>query len=327
MTDQADIKKRFKSILKQKSNYWIAAAVLVLIVIYYGSLTEQDKMLSAQADHDHEKALMIADKLLKKNSNNTTAKAVIKKSGQLFNYLQQAKLTLNQFRAVADDLSGNPEKLSEGLQKARAYTAKAKSLDPKAERLLAFETTLDEAEHQLAYFLAMNAMSSGQSVISEAANKYQKTTEIVEAANSSAYLAQFLTFQSSGASIGKPVAEIKASIEPHLKQMQKTSQLVFNTASKDESLTKNLTAYNDAVKSTVDTMLAPQGTFKDFATIAEKSMTEYKKSLAKLKRDFSEDNASEESIAGIVENLVTYKIFHDHEIYKIMSSNKSMFES
>lgn len=326
MNDKADDKQGFVNILKQKTNYQIAAAVLVLILIFSGSGSVQDKMQDAQRDHDHESALIIANKILKQDPNDSNAKAVIKQSGQLFYYLQQAKLTLSHYQTAGNVIIADPEQLSEGIKKARGFTVKAQQIDAKAERLLAFESALDQAENQLAHILAVSAMTSGQSVISEATSKYQVTSKIVKAAESSAYLNQLMTIQSSGAAIGKPVAEIKENIEPHLQQMQKSSEFVARTGAKDKSLTKELEAYISAVNATVDTMLSPQGNFKDFAKTADKSMAEYKKAFTQLKRKLSEYSSIEESIATLVDDLTGYKVFHDHDVYTIMSANKSLFE-
>lgn len=326
MNDQAVDKQGYGNLLKQKSNYWIVAIVLIFIVIFSGSGSDQDKMLEAQSEHDHEKALLIASKLLEQNANDTSAKAVITKSGQLFYFLQEAKLLFKESHDTAVKSSKTPGKLLVGLHKAREYTAKAKVIDPKSERLLAFEAKLDDAESKLGYMLAENAITSGQSVISKVSSQYEKITKIVEAAESSAYLAQFMTFQSSAVHMGKSSKEIKETIEPYLQQMDETSQFVANTKAKGTSLSKSLTGYISAVNVTLGTMLAPQGTFKDFASSAETAMQAYDRSLNQLKDKLSDYDSSKTSVSELVDGLSAYKIFHDHSIYQIMASNKSLFE-
>lgn len=319
MHNQADIKH-----ILQQNKYLIAVAVLVFITIYLASITEQDKMISAQANHDHEQALLVASKLLKRNPDNIIAKNVIKKSGQLLHYLQEAKLTLNPFHSNNVQLQKNPEKLAEGLQQARSYIAKAKAIDPKSKRALAFELVLDMAEEKLTHILSRDALVSGKFIILLASDRYKKITKIVNATKYSTYLQQFLTFQSLGAATGKSASAIKASIKPHFVAMEKTSQFISNASSYNKGLSTTLGFYIATVAETVDAVLASHGTFKDFVTTADSSMAKYKKSLTALKKVLADDSVKI-NISNIVKKLNAYKVFHDHEIYNIVSTNKPLF--
>ena len=130
----------------------IPAILLAVAGIYNALRSEASKltanMLEAVEDHEHENALIYASQLLELTPSNQHAQQVIRDSGQIFSYLQEARATFAAYKGLEQSQSitpGQAVKLYADFDRAKAYIAKAKALDPRFKRSLSFAKTLHEA--------------------------------------------------------------------------------------------------------------------------------------------------------------------------------------
>jgi hypothetical protein len=149
--------------------------IMVLLVasvgLYYGTRTQEDKLASAMEsavdDHEREEALIYASKLLELQPGYLQAKRVIAKSVKIFTQLQAAREGLSEFWNRSNTAPPNAETLYRELQESRKHLAKEKNIDKEFETTLEFEKKLDEAQAQLVYLFASNALAIGNDTVSE----------------------------------------------------------------------------------------------------------------------------------------------------------------
>ena len=317
--------------IKKNQLALVAVILLVVVGVYYGSMSKetrlQDNMLDAVADHDHEKALVYASQLLKYEPANNEAKRIINESGQIFFYLRAAKSTLTEFTAGKDDATVSPKQLYKQFNKAREYTAKAKALDPRFRTVSNFEKTLDKAQTTLIHILSLNVFEAGQSVVEKAGANYRKTSEIIDVAASSRYLSTFLPYQSAWASVNTPIAEIKEELIPQLNEMDDTGRLisVYREGSAKD-FTMALLTYISVVKTTVDTLLVPKGSYADFSKAANLATTEFKNIRTQLKRATPRSISSKGTMINLLKGIPEYKISRNSVVAEIVAANQSLYK-
>lgn len=313
----------------------IVIALLAFAGIYYGLGDKETRlrnnMLDAVTDHEHEDALIYATKLMKTAETNPAtpikdAEKVIKESGQLFFYLQAAKSEFSEFKA-ANDEEIEPNQLYSSVIKAREYTGKATKLDPEFESALTFDETLDETQKTLLYGLASNVIDIGEKTVAKAAVNSEKAEELIDLANSSANISSYLSVQSAWSSAATPSDKVKQELESRLGEMDNTRQLVSDYkggAAKD--LATSLITYIDAVKTTIDALSVPQGSYHDFTNAANKASEEFKDIQENLRNDISESASGDANYSELVEQIVEYKIFENDSTTEILTSNQSLYE-
>ena len=93
---------------------------------------------------------------------------------------------------------------------------------------------------------------------------------------------------------------------------------------KSEKISQSLLAYIEVVKTSVDTFLAPSGSYKDFIVVANNASNEYKQAQKKLKRVLPKksklDNFSE-----LVKVVLDYPLFKDAATQQLLG--KKSFSS
>lgn len=309
----------------------VVVILLVVVGVYYGSKSKetrlQDNMLDAVADHDHENALVYATQLLKVEPANKKAQRVINESGQIFFYLQAAKSTLTEFTAGKDGATVNPKQLYEQFDKAREYTAKAKALDPNFRTVSNFEKSLDNAQTTLIHILSLNVFEAGQSVVEKAGANYRKTSKVMDVAASSRYLSTFLPYQSAWASVDTPIEEIKEELIPQLNAMDDTGRLISayrEGSAKD--FTMSLLTYISVVKTTVDTLLVPKGSYDDFSKAANHATAEYKNIRTQLKRATPRSISGKGTMVSLLKGIPEYNISQNSAVAEIVTANQSLYK-
>ena len=316
----------------KKNQIVLAVAVVLLILagVYYGSIPKetrlQDKMLDAVADHDHENALIYATQLLEADPANTDAKRIISQSGQLFFYLQAAKAKLTEYTVGKDDSAINPKQLYAQFSNAREYIAKAKAIDARALAVLNFEENLDKSQATLIHILSTKVFESGQMIVEKAGVNYRKALEIIDVAESSRYLSAFLPHQSAWAALDTPVDEMREQLMPGLDEMDDTGRLIAEyKEGSAKKFTKALLSYIRVVKTTVDTLLAPKGSFDDFSKAASRATMKYKKIRTKLKEATPELISNKETLISLLKEIPNYRIAHNSSVADIISKNESLY--
>lgn len=76
------------------------------------ALESRETMLRAVADHDHEAALLAANDLLDQVPDNKEGLQTLRKSGQIFFYLQSAAEKLNSFELILEEPEAPPERVA-----------------------------------------------------------------------------------------------------------------------------------------------------------------------------------------------------------------------
>lgn len=332
-----------------KQNKWVAALVLLVAasIIYLFVIkqaTLQYKMQDAFEGHDHENALIFASTLLEKEPGNQEAISIIKESGQILLYLHLAQSKFPDFRVVKDEGTGqlffylhptqsstadsvntadnvmvNAEKVYADFNIARAYTAKAKDLDSEFNTTLNLEKRLEKAQTYVLNILAANVFDAGNSVYKAVAKDYEKKAAVINSASNSEYLDIFLKVQSAWAPVEITTDEVKQNIHPLLDKMDNTGQLV--SAYKAGNLTDPLLSYIQVVKESVDTLLIPKGSYKDFMKVASSTTNKYKKAHGKLKRALS-GSAKENNFSQLVNAIVDYKLFYHESTLGLIKKNQ-----
>ena len=323
--------------------------VLAIVIneFFLKEITLQDKMQDALNRHDHENALIFASRLLKETPGNRGAIGVIKKSGQILLYLQRAQKEMPDFRVAenrsteqvefyvypvqtasadsgisAENMMVEPAKVYEDIKKAKAYIAKAKMLDPDFKTTLIFEKNLNEAQFFVFKMLAANIFDVGKNVYSDAFKYYGKKSELVESAATSEYLNKFLAFQSAWAPIETPIDEIKKKIEPSLNIMDDASRLISAYKSgKAKSLSESLLSYLQVVRKSVDVLLDPKGSYKDFMKVASNSTNEYQKAKNNLMRALPK-TANVNDFSKPIKLIAGYELFKNDATIDLIKENK-----
>ena len=234
----------------EKKHYKLLGILALLVLAniinaFIGKETTLEyKMQDAMESHEHENAVIFASNLLQQEPTNQDAIKIIKSSGQILFYLQQAQTKIPEFRVAENKQTGQmffyvnspqvtqmdaeanvdnvivkPEKVYEEFKLARAYAEKARQLDAGFKTTQKFEKKLDEAQSYVLNVLAANAFDAGKQVYAAASSNYQKKASLIDAADDSAYLDKFLAVQSAWAAMETPVAEIKHKINPLLEKM------------------------------------------------------------------------------------------------------------
>ncbi len=332
-----------------KNNKLMVVLVLIgvasIIYMLVGRQTTlQDKMQNALESHDHENALVFASRLLEKEPGNQNAINIIKKSGQILLYLQLAQAKIPDYRVITDQQTGQKffylhnaqietsdfggtsnnvmvkaEKVYEDFNTIRAYTAKAKDLDSKFETTLDFEKKLESAQMFVLNIVARNVFDAGKSVYSTVYTEYQKKSEIINTASNSEYLNIFLKVQSAWAPMEMPIEEIKHNIEPVLDKMDDTGQLLAKV--KAGKLTDSLLSYIQVLRKSVDTLLAPKGSFKDFSLLSRESTDAYKKAQSRLAKALPGPTKGN-NFSVLVKSVVDYKLFHLDSTVDLINKNQ-----
>lgn len=307
----------------------VAVALVVIIGIYYGTRSEEEKlaggMQSALEDHEHEEALIYASKLLEIQPGNTAAKKVLKDSGEIFTHLQAARNALSEFWTLKDGAAVEPEKLYEGLKQSREHLGEAKSLDSKFETTIEFEEKLDEAQAQLIYIFASLVMEIGDGTVSKASEEYQKNSEIIDAASSSKYLSKFLKVQSAWATVEEPVEVVKQELEGELEKMDEMGNLVADYQGKSaKSLVKALQKYMASVRETIDTLLIPNGNYNDFMESANKGTETFEKAQQRLTSRIPGSYQAKDNYSELLEDISEYKIFEDDATSAILAQSQAL---
>ena len=336
---------------KKLYKLWGIVVLLVLanvINAFFGKETTlQYKMQDALESHKHESALIFASKLLKEDPNNQEAIDIIKQSGQILLYLQLSQAKLPEFKVAEDQDTGQvlfyvhsatspsadfglasnnlmvgAKKVYEDFKNARVYAAKAKALDSRFKATLRFEKNLDEAQAYVLGVLAANVFADGKSVYNIAFENYDKKSTLINSAASSEYLNKFLAVQSAWAPLETPIETIKQNINPLLDKMEGTGQLVSDYQSgKAEDLAESLLSYIQVVRKSVDTLLAPKGSYNDFIKIANNSTMEYKKAQNKLKRALP-GATSLTKFSSRVKAVLDYQLFENDSTVHLITENQ-----
>ena len=283
-------------------------------------------MLDAVDEHDHENALVYASRLLDTDSSNPQAKQIIADSGQLFYYLRAAKSSLLKFTTDNNNSTADPKQLFMRYTKARDYVAKAKAIDPESISVIAFEETLDDAQATLIQILSMSVFETGQAVVDKASSNYKKTQEIVDTAESSRYLATFLPHQSAWGSVNTPIEEIKKDLEPQLDEMDDTGSLILDyKEGSSKGFAKSLLRYIKLVKSTVDTLLVPKGSYGEFSKSAALITRKYNQLENTLKDDIPGSAFDDDVMRNLINEIPDYRISKNSNITKIIAANESLY--
>lgn len=294
----------------------------IVFSLFFGrQATLEYEMQDAMESHDHEKALMIASKVLEEKPGHQEAINVIKESGQILLYLRLAQSKLPDF-GVVENKKVEPEKVFEAFNTARAFAIKAKGLDSKFKTTLKFEEKLDKAQIYVLNILATNTFEVGKSIYSSVLKDYEEKAAIISSASNSGYLNIFLNVQSAWAPMHKPAEEIKHNINTLLDKMDDTGQLVSAyKAGKAEHLTELVLTYIQVVKKSVDTILTPKGSYKDFMKVAQDSTDEYKNAQRKLKRALP--GPTDVSIFSVlVKDVADYKLFQNELTVDLIKGNQ-----
>lgn len=332
-----------------KQNKGVLALVLLVVasIIYLlvsKQTTLQSKMLDAYEGHEHETALIYASSLLEKEPGNQKAIGIVKESGQILLYLHLAQSKFPDFRVVKDEDSGQQffylhpipssiegsgitadnvmvkvEKVYADFNIARAYIAKAKNLDSEFKTTLNLEKRLEKAQAYVLSILAANIFDTGSSVYKVVSKDYEKKAAVINSASNSEYLNIFLKVQSAWAPVGITTDEIKQNIHPLLDKMDNTGQLVSEY--KAGNLTDSLLSYIQVVKESVDTLLIPKGSYKDFIKVASRTTKDYKKAHGKLKQALT-GSGKGSNFSQLVNAIVDYKLFYHETTLDLIKKNQ-----
>ncbi len=307
----------------------IAAVVLVVIgtiASQSGGGTLEEKMLDAFDDHEHENAFIYASKILTTAPNQPNAKRVLNESGQILYYLASTKDALANFKTMKDGAKVRAEDLYLGLQEARSYTIKAIALDKNYEVAEELGEKLDEAQTTLIYIFAKDVIKVGASAVSTAEATFQRTSDIVDSANSSKYLAKLLPVQSAWATVNTPVNTTKEELGSSIEEMEKMSQLISNYGEgKAAKFIRSLVTYTETVETTIDTLLYPNGSYVEFMKQAETSKNKYNKAQNRLEGKMP--GSTPDSYIHLVEGIVDYPILKNPDTKAILYSKVDLYSS
>ena len=318
--------------MRDNRNRLLLVVVLLLAsaAIYFGPGRHEpstvEKMLDARADHDHGNALIFAAQLLQSDPSNHAAKKVVKESGQIFYFLRAAKSTLTESKPSKENEIVEPETLYDVFNTASAYVAKAKALDPKFKKSLAFEKVLGEAQTALVYMLAMNVIEVGRHTFTTASKKYGKSAEFISDAASSGYLSRLLSVQSAWAATRVPFDEDISGITESLDKIDKTKELIAESKTQSvQNLVNSLTKYIQVTRSSVNTLLIPKGTFNDYTQAARNASEDYKTAQNELKRTMPRSKYMQESYSNLVGDSDELTVFENKQIAEILDENESVY--
>jgi len=282
-------------------NHLLGIAILLIasVGLYYGTRTEEDKLASAMEsaveDHEREEALIYASKLLELQPGHPQAKRVIAQSVAIFTQLQAAREGLSEFWNRSDAAPLDAETLYRGLQESRKHLAKAKNIDAEFETTLEFEEKLDEAQAQLVYFFASNALAIGNDTVSRASKEYEKISHVFESAASSRYLSRFLSVNSSWSSVGSA-----------------------------KRVVRSLQAYTQSVRKTMDTLLMPNGNYHDFIKSAGKRTRSFKKAQQRLANRIPDSFDATDDYADLLKGIYEYDLFENQAVPAIVGRNQTL---
>jgi hypothetical protein len=310
-------------------NHLLGIAVLLIasVGLYYGTRTEEDKLASAMEsaveDHEREEALIYASKLLELQPGHPQAKRVIAQSVEIFTQLQAAKEGLSEFWNRPNAAPPNAETLYRGLQESRKHLAKAKNIDKEFETTLEFEEKLDEAQAQLVYLFASNALAIGNDTVSRASEEYEKISHIFESAASSRYLSRFLSVNSSWSSVGSADSSAKMELEEELVKMNDVENLVAEyPGDSAKRVVRSLQAYTKSVRKTMDTLLTPNGNYHDFIKAAGKGTGSFKKAQQRLASRIPDSFDATDDYASLLKGIYEYDLFENQTAPAIVGRNQ-----
>ncbi len=312
-------------------NHLLGIAVLLIasVGLYYGTRTEEDKLASAMEsaveDHEREEALIYASKLFELQPGHLQAKRVIAQSVEIFTQLQVAREGLSEFWNRPDVAPLDAETLYRGLQESRKHLAKAKSVDKEFETTLEFEEKLDQAQAQLVYLFASNALAIGNDTVSRASKEYEKLSHIVESAESSSYLSRFLSVNSSWSSVGNIDPSAKMKLEEELVKMNDVESLVAEYPGESaKRVVRSLQAYTKSVRKTMDTLLTPNGNYHDFIKSAGKGTGSFKKAQQRLASRIPDSFDATDDYADRLKDIYEYDLFENQIAPTILGRNQTL---
>lgn len=333
--------------LNVKNNKLLVVFLVFLVLAFFinKESTVHDKMRDSFANHEHENALIFASRLLEVEANNQEAISIIKKSAQILSYLQLAKFKLPSFNIVQNrkgqlffyshDTTGtliskadsgnfnnqaaiNTAKVYEYFNMARAYTAKAKTLDSKFKTTLNFEQKLDEAQRYLLAIMVENTLESGSSIYSTIFKEHQKKLAIVNSAANSDYLNILLDIQSAWTPGELSASEIRENINSLLETMDNTGHMVSKF--KIGNLADSLFDYVQVIRRLVDIISTPKGSYKEFVQVANNSTNEYEQVRNKLKRAVREAKKVND-FSTLMQEIAGYKLFYNDATTDLITKN------
>ena len=317
-----------------KREYSIAVAVILTVLSVYGIYqhfrSEEDKlqerMLDAFYGHDHEEAVIYANQLLELQPEHAEAKKVIHDSGQIFFYLEAAKSTLSAFEDLDSDVQNDDrqiEKIHTGLKTAQDYIAKAKNLDPLYKKSLTFEKYLNEARLALLYVLAVKTVEAGQQIMATADPIYQEASELVDAAADSSYIAGFLPVQSAWALAEKPSESVQEQRAINFKKIGDMAVTVAEYQGGDtQKFVSLMLAYTDSIKTTLTTLTAPKGSYKDFIQSAATTKKDYHNAEKNLKRSIPRSIR----IAKSLREAAELRVFSNPSAKQVLEVHESQYK-
>lgn len=306
----------------------IAIITLGSVGLYYGTISEHDRMLDAQADHAHEDALVRATDILAREPTNAAAIKVIKESGQIFVYLLAAQSLLADFNAANRGLLAEFEQPYQSIEKARALTAKAKALDGAFEGSVELDTMLDAAHAALIHVLARNAIDDGRNTLVVAAAPYRKMSGLIGSAASSGYLSALLSVQSSWAVVGAAADDIERQVKPRLDHMADTARLVSNyRGGSAQDVIGSLRGYIRSVNRLVAALSDGSGSYDDLTTTAHNAIADCETAGRKLQRALPTSNSVEQHFSSLIEEIAEYEIVRQDSTELIISQNRRLYES
>ncbi len=312
-------------------NHLLGIAILLIasVGLYYGTRTEEDKLASAMEsaieDHEREEALIYASKLLELQPGHPQAKRVIAQSVAIFTQLQAAREGLSEFWNRSDAAPLDAETLYRGLQESRKHLAKAKNIDAEFETTLEFEEKLDEAQAQLVYLFASNALAIGNNTVSRASKEYEKISHVFESAASSRYLSRFLSVNSSWSSVGSADPSAKMELEKELVKMNDVESLVAEYPGESaKRVVRSLQAYTQSVRKTMDTLLTPNGNYHDFIKSAGKGTSSFKKAQQRLANRIPDSFDATDDYADPLKGIYEYDLFENQAVPAIVGRNQTL---
>jgi hypothetical protein len=312
-------------------NHLLGIMVLLIasVGLYYGTRTEEDKLASAMEsavdDHEREEALIYASKLLELQPGHPQAKRVIAKSVKIFTQLQAAREGLSEFWNGPGAAPLDAETLYRELQESRKHLAKAKNIDKEFETTLEFEKKLDEAQAQLVYLFASNALAIGNDTVSKVSEEYEKLSHIFKSAESSGYLSRFLSVNSPWLSVGSTDPSAKIELEEKLVKMNDVESLVAEYPGESaKRVVRSLQAYTKSVRKTMDTLLTPNGNYHDFIKSAGKGKRSFKKAQQRLAGRIPDSFDATDDYADLLKGIYEYDLFENQIAPAILGKNQTL---
>jgi hypothetical protein len=263
--------------------------------------------------------------LLELQPGHLQAKRVIAQSVEIFTQLQVAREGLSEFWNRPGAAPLDAETLYRGLQESRKHLAKAKSVDKEFETTLEFEEKLDQAQAQLVYLFASNALAIGNDTVSRASKEYEKLSHIVESAESSSYLSRFLSVNSSWSSVGNIDPSAKMKLEEELVKMNDVESLVAEYPGESaKRVVRSLQAYTKSVRKTMDTLLTPNGNYHDFIKSAGKGTGSFKKAQQRLASRIPDSFDATDDYADRLKDIYEYDLFENQIAPAILGRNQTL---